>query len=239
MPLRLATWNCHHGELRTRAALLDGLRPDIVALQECSAPVPAGRDVAWEGFSPGKGVGVRVGAGSEVALVSDATAGGRSARLFQLSGAVTLQLLVFWAHREPTYVRGVAAALDAYATAIRSAPTVLLGDFNSNKVWDGDEPDISHSTIVLRLRDEFGLVSAYHAFHGEAQGAESQPTIFWRWDPATTYHVDYCFVTQSWAEHIRAVTVGGCDGADGESDHMPVSLELAIGDTAPATETGR
>jgi endonuclease/exonuclease/phosphatase family metal-dependent hydrolase len=68
MSLRLAIWNCHHGELRTRAALLDGLRPDIVALQECSVP-----------------------------------------------------------------------ALDAYATAIRSAPTVLLGDFNSNTLWDGDE----------------------------------------------------------------------------------------------------
>ena len=209
MSLRLATWNCHHGELRTRAALLDGLRPHIVALQECSAPVPAGRDVAWEGFSPGKGVGVRVGAGSEVALVSDATAGGRSARLFQVSGAVELQLLVFWAHREPTYVRGVAAALDAYATAIRSAPTVLLGDFNSNKLWDGDEPDISHSTLVARLRDDFGLVSAYHAFHGEAQGAESRPTIYWRRKRSQPYHVDYCFVPEGWVERIDDVAVGG------------------------------
>lgn len=222
MPLRLVTWNCHHGELRARAALLDRLRPDIVALQECSAPVPEGPDVAWEGFSPNKGVSVQVGTGCEVALLPDATGGGRSARMFQVSGEVTLQLLVFWAHREPNCVGGVAAALDAYATAIRSTPTVLLGDFNNNACWDDPPPAVSHSSVVTRLQDEFGLVSAYHTFYGEEQGSETRPTIYWRHQRTHPFHIDYCFVPEEWVDRLVDVAIGGWDDPRGQSDHRAV-----------------
>jgi endonuclease/exonuclease/phosphatase family metal-dependent hydrolase len=71
-----------------------------------------------------------------------------------------------WYYR-PSYVSSLVRGLSAYASFIQSAPTIVLGDFNSNPCF-GD----SHFEWV-RLLDDLGLVSAYHLHTGEPPGRES------------------------------------------------------------------
>ena len=92
-------------------------------------------------------------------------------------------------------------------------------------MWDSGSSAANHSRLVEVLRDDFGLVSAYHAHTGRAPG-EEQPTLYWQWKHHQPYHVDYCFVPESWVGHIRSVEVGGWAEWEGRSDHRPVVVEV-------------
>jgi endonuclease/exonuclease/phosphatase family metal-dependent hydrolase len=116
-------------------------------------------------------------------------------------------------------------ALDEYSEFLSAAPAIIVGDFNSHWRWDGSS-SVNHSRLVERLRDEFGLVSAYHAFHGLKPGDE-QPTLFWQWKEHQPYHVDYCFIPEAWLPHVEAVEVGDFSQWAGESDHRPLMVEIA------------
>jgi endonuclease/exonuclease/phosphatase family metal-dependent hydrolase len=85
---------------------------------------------------------------------------------------------------------------------------VIMGDFNSNAMWDKKRrPARDHSAMVGAL-SELGLVSSYHHFFGEARGKETRPTHYFRWHEHEPYHLDYCFIPQSWAERLVNVEVG-------------------------------
>ena len=79
--------------------------------------------------------------------------------------------------------------------------------------------------LVEVLRDDFGLVSAYHAHTGHAPG-EEQPTLYWQWKHHQPYHVDYCFVPEPWVGHIRSVEVGVDDGTNPTSGKCTASDTL-------------
>jgi len=80
----------------------------------------------------------------------------------------------------------------------------------------------------VRNLDSLGLVSAYHHFHGEEQGAESRPTLHMLKDRERPYHIDYCFVPKSWTAHIRSVDIGTYEGWIKYSDHCPLVVDLAL-----------
>jgi endonuclease/exonuclease/phosphatase family metal-dependent hydrolase len=42
------------------------------------------------------------------------------------------------------------------------------------------------------------------------------------------YHVDYCFVPQSWTAHIKSVDVGTYEGWINYSDHCPLVVDTAL-----------
>src|SRR5205085_12581065 len=97
----------------------------------------------------------------------------------QVTGPVSFLLLAVWAKTDLDYryVRAVIRGVECYSDLIAAQPTVIVGDFNSNKIWDYKRAShLSHSALVRKLAS-LGLVSAYHRFFGEEQGAESRPTI--------------------------------------------------------------
>jgi hypothetical protein len=71
---------------------------------------------------------------------------------------------------------------------------IVIGDFNSNTIWDRHHREHSHSQLVAKL-GRFGLVSAYHTLRGELQGQEVTPTQFMYRHLAQSYHLDYAFVS--------------------------------------------
>jgi endonuclease/exonuclease/phosphatase family metal-dependent hydrolase len=80
---------------------------------------------------------------------------------------------------------------------------------------------------VRIIGQEFELVSAYHAHHQVAAGAEPHPTHFWRWQQSAPWHIDFCFIPERWVAKVREVPVDGFEEW-GDSDHRPVGVDLDL-----------
>lgn len=186
---------------------------------------------AWIGSNPRRGLGVLAAAPWRLERVPVPRRLPRLVLPLLITGPTTFLLLAIWARKDPVhpYVRGIHRALGACQPLIERYPTVLLGDFNSNSIWDHEHPDDrSHSALVDRL-GALGLVSAYHWHFREAQGRERQPTFYLYRHPGRPYHIDFCFLPRAWTAALRSVTVGVHADWAGSSDHMPLVVEAEIG----------
>ena len=224
--MRICTWNQAGGPTVDKLGRVLSHRPSLVALQEAPRPTQsAAFRGPWHGNNRHRGV----------ALLSfhDLTArvahkARTRAMLFlpcQVSGAVSFNVLVVWAkpwYYRPSYVSSLVRGLSAYASFIQSAPTIVLGDFNSNPCF-GE----SHFEWV-RLLDDLGLVSAYHLHTGEPPGRERRPTYFHRATGGEPYHIDYCFIPKTWTSHLVHVTVGRKSTWSTSSDHVPLIVDLNL-----------
>jgi endonuclease/exonuclease/phosphatase family metal-dependent hydrolase len=130
--------------------------------------------------------------------------------------------------RKYPYVKAVIRAVARYRDLIAAQPTVVMGDFNSNSIWDRKRPfKETHSGLVQQL-SALGLVSAYHDFHGEPHGGETRPTLYLLKQRQRPYHIDYCFVPRAWLSSVQSVKVGAYEDWIALSDHTPVSVELKL-----------
>ena len=225
--LRIVTWNCHRGPLAPKRARLEALLPTFAAIQECPRPDVAKESFLWHGTNPRQGIGVSVGPGYSVELAPL-----RDAPTYNLPvhirGPQSFFALVNWSQKSSLYVEGIHRAIEAYRDLIEANPAVVLGDFNSNLFWDGKHPaGRNHSALVQVLAD-LGLVSAYHHFYKERQGEESRPTIYFQWNRHRPYHIDYCFIPESWTSRLRSVEVGTFDDWSDSSDHRPLTVDLSL-----------
>jgi exodeoxyribonuclease III len=228
--MRIATWNCYRGGCLERAAELARLAPDVAVIQECVRPVDdahTGR-VVWFGTNPAHGVGVVVGDEFRVTSGPLSSALDHSAFPAIVSGPTPFHLLAIWALPRPSYVRSLLNALDVYGDFLRAAPSVIAGDFNCFAEWYGAPPSKHHQELARRIRDEFGVVSAYHARPGRDATSAEAPTYFWRWSKAHPFHIDYCFVPSSWTKAVTSVHVGEFSEQHWRSDHRPVVVDLDL-----------
>ncbi|MEO8634445.1 MAG: endonuclease/exonuclease/phosphatase family protein [Gemmatimonadales bacterium] len=240
--MRLITWNCCSGPWPKKLEALESLEGDLTVIPECprirGARGAQGTTV-WTGTNPRKGLGVIARAPWQVRRLRSPRQLPKYVVPVAVSGPVSFLLLAIWAQKDPVapYVRGLHRAVTACRGLIERQPTVLLGDFNSNAIWDHEHPsDLSHSALVRKL-GALGLVSAYHSRNKEAHGSETRPTFYLYRHATRPYHIDYCFVPAAWAGRLREVNIGGHTEWAGRSDHMPlvVDVEVAeVGDGGPA-----
>ena len=80
----------------------------------------------------------------------------------------------------------------------------------------------------MRSLASLGLVSAYHRFFGEDQGAESRPTLYLLKKRERPYHIDYCFIPESWVPNLTSVAVGAYETWITASDHCPLVVDIAL-----------
>lgn len=106
---------------------------------------------------------------------------------------------------------------------ILERPTVLLGDFNANASYRGN-----NWKDLLELLTSLGLSSAYHRFANQSFGSEKDPTHFHAGDPLCPFHLDYCFVPEAWVPHVVNVGIGTYDDWGKISDHVPVVVDLSL-----------
>jgi endonuclease/exonuclease/phosphatase (EEP) superfamily protein YafD len=187
------------------------------------------RGVPWRGDSEHKGLAVSaVGkgwSGQEVPLLPDTPI---SVLPVVVSGPVTLTVVGVWTQKVPTYTEHLLNGLAAIKPVLPAGPLVVMGDFNNHPRWDNPAtPHRNHAAIVQALGDDFGLVSAYHHFHGVEHGSDSHPTLFFQFDQNRPYHIDYIFVPREWVRHITRVVVGSYDDWK-DSDHRPLSVTLDL-----------
>jgi hypothetical protein len=159
----------------------------------------------------------------------------------QVLGPRNFTLIAVWSKggQKYRYVMGVVKAIQTYRSLFESSPTVLIGDLNSNAIWDSLHPEGLNHSALINLLSELGLVSSYHHFYGEAQGLETRPTCYLLWNKDRPYHIDYCFVPKSWASRIQRVDVGAFDAWRQHSDHRPLLVDILDRAAQPADETDR
>ncbi|HEX8393380.1 MAG TPA: endonuclease/exonuclease/phosphatase family protein [Longimicrobium sp.] len=225
--MRIITWNCFRGDARVRAADLDDLAPDVVVLQECSRPAAVDADTfAWSGDNPRHGMAVLTRAPYGVRPPRVPAAATESVFAVQVEGPLSFTLLNVWAHPRPSYVDAVWAGLDAHAALLQSGDAVVADDFNSNARWDAGRRR-SHTDLVRRLGEEFGLVSAWHSAADREPGGGPEPdTYHYQWRADRGFHIDYCFVPQSWAPYTTCRVLDEPAGTR-RSDHRPLIIDIA------------
>lgn len=146
----------------------------------------------------------------------------------EVTGPQSFTLLAVWSKGKQRYryVMGIVKAVQAYRDLIESAPTVVNGDFNSNAIWNTWHPEGLNHAALVALLDSHGLVSSYHHFFGEPQGAETRPTCYLLWKEHRPYHIDYCFIPRAWASRIQRVEVGAYEEWRQHSDHRPLLVDF-------------
>jgi len=126
------------------------------------------------------------------------------------------------------YVCAASTAIDLYDDLFQQRVVVMLGDFNSNAKWDKEHPaSLNHSAMVSRLK-RHGLISGYHTFKSEEHGEESLHTFHLHRNEQKKYHIDFCFVPESWAPRIRHVDIGSFAAWKTCSDHQPLLVDIDI-----------
>lgn len=248
--MRLVVWNANMAVHRKLDTVLERLRPDVLVLCECadeatlSGKYPGSvpwTSMAWAGKvpdppkNPDKGLAVMTFGGYRIAAERPVRPVMEWVVLADIVGPVPFSLIAVWAmnHRAsnikafPQSNPQPAAALNTYWSA-DSGPTVLAGDFNHNVSWDPGMAYAKQHARTLDAAKRAGLVSAYHEQTGQAQGAETAPTLYWRGAGAKTFHIDYAFIPDEWLPRLENVTVGSKqDWIDsGLSDHVPLVMDL-------------
>ena len=227
---RLVSWNCGTA-FHAKSQAITALHPDLLIVQEAESS--AFDDALWIGGSPRKGVGVRSAPGQSVAIAAgyDPIHRWFAPTLWSRPEGTT-QVLAVWAmnHRgdpERQAHGQTLRALQAYGRWLSASPTVVLGDFNANAIWDRPRiPGTYHDTQGELER--LGYLSVYHALTGERHGAESEATFFFYRHEDRPYHIDYCYLPAAWVPRIRHFEIGRYADWGALSDHMPLVLDLEV-----------
>lgn len=229
--------------LHDKHEYLLALAPDIAIIPECAnidvmrkkAPYFLPASAIWIGDNRQKGLGVFTF--GPYHAEQSGTYKNDFPHIFpvRIHGPTSFNLLAVWAchaHKNSFEARQgpLMRAMSTYRAFIQDGPSVVAGDFNDNVLWDKPKRLNNHG-LVVRALNAFGLHSAYHQSRGISQGAEPDPTIYWRDRKidGPRYHIDYCFVPHQWINEGLAVDVGGYQewvGA-GLSDHVPLVVDLS------------
>lgn len=218
--MRLATWNCCGGPLARKLAAIEGLAADLVVVPECPKV-----DGLWFGDNTRRGLGVFTHLPAEVIAIELP----RYVVPIQIGGASPILLIAVWAmpDKGDRYIRGVVRAMELCRPLIESQPTVILGDLNTNAIWNHQNPvDRNHTALVQNLQ-ALGLTSAYHAYRQEIHGDEKEPTFYLYRHESRPYHLDYCFLPNSWI--ITNLSVGSLSDWRHLSDHVPLIVDTEPG----------
>ena len=102
---------------------------------------------------------------------------------------------------------------------------LIIGDFNSNKIWDKLDRWWNHTDVVREL-EEIEIRSLYHEYFNEEQGEEQCPTFYLQKNILKPYHIDYVFADRKTFDKIKNIEIGQKIEWLQWSDHMPILIEL-------------
>lgn len=218
------------GFAKKRDAVMS-LKPDILVLQECSAKDIENTEAPckyWVGSNKHKGMAI-IGFASHEYHIDGSYTGEWPWFLPLRVDDVPLHILGLWAcvkDQRMRYVRVTHQAVDHYSAFLALPQVIIMGDFNSNSIWDRLYRERSHSGLVEKL-ERLGLVSAYHTLRGERQGQEVTPTQFMYRNMAKPYHLDFAFVSQALSRSYELI-IGDPGEWLHQSDHMPLILTISL-----------
>ncbi len=139
-----------------------------------------------------------------------------------------INLFCIWAmphesERAKDYVGQIFGAINFYKSKIKET-CILIGDFNSNAIWDKKKRVGNHSDVVDIL-NQYGIRSIYHLRKKCRHGEEQDPTLYLLKKKEKPYHMDYCFASKELISNRTAIQIGKFEDWIKLSDHMPVIVE--------------
>jgi exodeoxyribonuclease III len=235
--MKLITWNCNMA-FRKKTEPVLALKPDILIIPECEHPskfllkddVFKPTDTIWLGTNQNKGLGIFSFSNSRFRIADVHNENLRMIAPIEVTGGdFDFNLFAIWAHNphdpEGQYIEQVYKAAHFYSSLLTERQTLLIGDFNSNTIWDKKHKQNNHSNLVRILEDK-GISSLYHLFYKQAQGKEQHPTYYMYRHKDRPYHIDYCFASTVFIRNLKSVEIGDFDFWMKYSDHVPLIVEL-------------
>lgn len=232
--MKIVSWNCN-GALRKKLPAIRHLDADVYVIQECEDPARSDHheyqawasNHLWTGDTKNKGIGIFARRGISLQRI-DLDPG--PLQLFlPCVVADQISLLAVWTKQanSPTfrYIGQVWNYLQLHRDFLRATNSALIGDLNSNSVWDVWDRWWNHSDVVRELQD-LGLRSAYHHSRNEQQGCELSPTLYLQRNINRPYHVDYAFLSEPLLREAK-LEVGAQENWLALSNHMPLTIEFA------------
>ena len=236
--MRLVTWNCQ-GAFRKKADFILTLEPDILIVQECEHPdklkfnltTPKPNHFYWHGDNLNKGIGIFSYSDYKFELLPEFNPTFRYILPFRVTGNnKSFLLFAIWAmdnkeNYEARYIGQIWLAINYYSTLLDNS-SILIGDFNSNKIWDSKERVGNHSDVVDKLAEK-NILSVYHNHFDSEQGKEKHPTFFLQKNISKPYHIDYCFASKDIFDTLEKIEIGTYDNWIKHSDHSPLNIKFA------------
>lgn len=81
-------------------------------------------------------------------------------------------------------------------------------------------------TDVIKLLNQFEISSMCHTLTKVKFGAERDPTLYFRKNRKTPYHIDYIFAPIDFINCKKPISVGKYEDWISLSDHMPLIAEI-------------
>lgn len=237
--MRLISWNCQ-GAFRKKADIILSHQPDILVIQECEHPDKyifnssnqKPNTFYWHGDTRHKGICIHSFNDYKVELLPIFNPKFRYILPFLVTGhGQTFTLFAIWAmsnneNYKARYIGQVWLAINYYAELLGGA-TILVGDFNSNKIWDYKARVGDHSDVVEKLANN-NIHSIYHRHFEIEQGQEKHPTFFLQRNINKPYHIDYCFASSDILDKVQNVEIGTYDDWSTYSDHAPLTIDFDL-----------
>ena len=225
---------------RKKADYILSYKPDILIVPECEHPdklifnsdTPKPNDMLWFGENKNKGLGIFSYSEFRFKLLKTHNPELKIIIPIKVTGGqYDFTLYAIWANNpadsDGHYIEQFWKAIHHYENHLKNKKIILVGDFNSNTIWDRKHRVGNHSNVV-KILEEKGIYSSYHLHHKQIQGNELHPTFYMCRHMDKPYHIDYCFVSKDLAEQIKSVEIGDFDFWTKHSDHVPVIVTFNI-----------
>ena len=220
--MKIVSWNCQGAFRKKYHILFERLVADVYIIQECEQPdnivekdfqtMVENFNYKWIGNDRRKGLAVF----SRVPITFEEYP---SHDLDYFIPFVIDNRRYFAVSAKAPYIGAMLTYFSVYEVLLDSS-TVIIGDFNSNVIWDKKHGYRNHSLLNERL-EKLGLVSIYHNIFRERHGEETLPTFFMSRHLDNTYHIDYAYASPNLVEDI---IIGEPSKWLAYSDHVPLTL---------------
>ncbi len=235
--MKIVAWNAGMA-FRKKIDKILPLKADILVISECEKSEKWGQidkekginDFLWEGDNPNKGIGIiTFDKRYKIEIHPDYDKSFRYIVPIKVS-ADKQEFIMFavWSQkgekRYDSYIGQIYLALEKYASLLKE-PCIIVGDWNSNKLFDHVNRVKTHSEVVEFL-EGFGIKSAYHHFSKEEHGEELKATHYFRKEKARPFHIDFLFASKILLDQLKSFHIGSREDWIEFSDHMPISAEF-------------
>ena len=236
--MKILSWNCNMA-FRKKADIIDTYKPDIAIIPECECKdvfekkkVNLGNSkFIWHGKNKNKGLGVFSFGEYSIELLDHNEEFEYIIPIKVKHNTESFILLAIWTqfvnkNIYDSYVVQAARAFKQYSKYLEDPNVIIVGDFNSNSIWDYEsKKEYNHSDMVNILK-EYNIYSIYHELNSKNHGVEEDATLYMQRKKEKPYHIDYCFCKKDHIHNVKEFRIGKYDDYIGKSDHMPLFIEI-------------